>query len=174
MRYEHVTISFIERTQKLLEQYDELVMNRVDEKHQFEVTLLLNCLMGLLVFPQQLAIRDQKKFGQWLTQDLVKEVGSDWGIAEQNVQRAGHRLKDDKPIVITFEQLTIRNLIRQMRNCIAHASLVAESEDKEGKAIISKVVFKAGDDSADLHFWLPVSNLRLFANKIADSAIAKL
>lgn len=53
MEYENFGRDFIARTLIILNQYETLVMVNIAESEQFEVTLLLNCLLGLLVFPKE-------------------------------------------------------------------------------------------------------------------------
>jgi hypothetical protein len=64
---------FIRRTLKRLDQYAELVLGRVAPDNEYEVTLLMNCLLGLLVYPQQIATGTphQKRFSNWLTHEFV-------------------------------------------------------------------------------------------------------
>lgn len=48
--YKDQEFDFIERTKLIIKQYDDF---QIGEKDKFEVTLFLNCLVGLLVLPQQ-------------------------------------------------------------------------------------------------------------------------
>jgi len=48
--YQQQEFDFIDRTKKILEQYNSI---KLPKKEKFEVTLLLDCFVGLLVLPQQ-------------------------------------------------------------------------------------------------------------------------
>ena len=79
--YSHIERDFIQRTQTIIEQYEQHVQTAVSADEAFEVTLLLNCLLGLLVFPQQLAAQNHagRGWSRWLTEDKVVHVGSKGG-----------------------------------------------------------------------------------------------
>ena len=48
--YKNQEFDFIQRTKSIIEQYDNF---QIAEKDKFQVTLLLNCLVGLFILPQQ-------------------------------------------------------------------------------------------------------------------------
>ena len=48
--YENIDIDFAKRTSKIIEQYKQHIPRGSEN---FEVTLLVNCLVGLLILPQQ-------------------------------------------------------------------------------------------------------------------------
>ncbi len=48
--YKTQEFDFIQRTKKIINQYDSLL---IPDNDKFEVTLFLNCLVGLLILPQQ-------------------------------------------------------------------------------------------------------------------------
>ena len=48
--YQNIDIDFARRTLKILDQYDELKRSGANN---FEVTLLINCLVGLLILPHE-------------------------------------------------------------------------------------------------------------------------
>lgn len=53
MNYSNFHVDFIERTLKIIEQYEEMVEPVLPDKEVFEVTLLINCLLGLLILPNE-------------------------------------------------------------------------------------------------------------------------
>ena len=71
--YLHQEFDFVERTKKIIEQYDNLT---IPEKDKFEVTLLLNCFVGLLILPQQ-------KWYDNLPTEIVSQ--KEWGIAPEHI-----------------------------------------------------------------------------------------
>ena len=163
---------FIERTLKIIDQYEELVRPNLPPNDQFEVTLLMNCLLGLLVYPQQIAAnRDmQKPFDRWLTNDFVAAVGHEWGIYRDYVLRAGYKREDERWIKIEWQQLTVRNLVRQMRNAVAHASFRVDDTTHQ----IDAIWFEDKENKDGFLLKLPVVELEHFTRKLASSALEKL
>ncbi len=53
MEYERHHITFISRTMQLLNQYQTSIIGKVPKSEEFEVTLLINCLLGLLIVPNE-------------------------------------------------------------------------------------------------------------------------
>ncbi len=165
--YVQIERDFIERTLKILDQYEEVVRPQLESANQYEVTLLMNCLLRLLVYPQQIADKQeyQQFFNLWLTEELVIHVGHDWGILPEYILCAG---VDNKKIFITVEQLTMRNLVRQMRNQAAHARYNVNENDATKQ--IEAIEFKS-DGGSGFHVVLPMERLDRFVRKLAQSAL---
>lgn len=169
--YVQMERSFIERTVEVLDQYHELVMGRVSERQEYEVTLLMNCMLGLLIYPQQIAKRN--KWDKWLAKDRIEDVGSSWGLRPEYVLCPGRiDHEGDRYAPLELAHLTIRRLLRQMRNTAAHASFkVHDSGEHRGK--ISHIVFH-DEREHGLHLVLPVDALEAFVRKLASTAVQKL
>lgn len=197
MIFEKIEQDFIDRTVKLLDQYKDLIrgemtddkVRKIREDDQYEVTLLLNCLLGLLSYPHQLIALNfpkaenrkqpwkQQHRNEWLSKDTIETVGDDWGLKLEFVRCPG--FERDGTRIVDAKDLTIRNLIRQMRNCAAHASFSAhEGGSRSNKLRV--VRFQERDENTtkvrehgfDLE--IPVENLDKFVRKFADSALQKL
>lgn len=174
--YIKIERDFIERTLKIIDQYEDLVRPQLGKDSQFEVTLLLNCLLGLLVYPQQIANHsdNQKYFDRWLTDELLVDVGEEWGIRPNDILNPGHKKVGKKDKKITLNELTLRNLVRQMRNCIAHArfSVNDTSPDKQ----IEYVIFHdtSRKDKDGFHLKMNVKNLNTFVQKLCDTALDRI
>lgn len=174
--YSQIARDFILRTLDIIDQYEEIAREKLEPEHQYEVTLLMNCLLGLLIYPQQLASHKeyQSRFNRWLTDDKLVDIGHEWGIEPKLVQCAGHRVKgrgdNREDIPIAIEQLTLRNMIRQMRNTAAHARFSVN--DANGQ--IESITFE--DDSREHGFaiTIPIANLERFVRKLAESARDRL
>lgn len=96
--YKNIEIDFIERTLGLIAQY-EGILHRYNFEQQYNHTLLINCLLGLVVFPKEKAISYLPK------------------------ERITSRLKGDMGIFIsTFneEYTDLKSLIVALRHAIAH------------------------------------------------------
>lgn len=117
MEYTDVEIEFIKRTLKLIDQYEYLKYN-LHSDERFEVTLLTNCLLGLIVFPKE------KSFSKIPTDRLLQSLKCDMGIHES---------------YINPKYKTLRHLIEDLRNAIAHLNLKFESDESTNE--IKKIVF---------------------------------
>lgn len=118
MRFEVVEKDFVSRTLAVLDQYDQYVLPRVGHARQFEVTLLLNSLLGLIVLPVEHCIRTQKSdFPEIFDGDElpISQVGEKWGLSGLTIQK--FRLKGD---AIDAKQVTLRQLLVMFRHCMAH------------------------------------------------------
>jgi len=175
--YQQMNSDFIRRTLRIIDQYEELVRGKVPFKNEYEVTLLMNCLLGLLIYPQQLAHHNQ--WQDWLTDELVIDVGDEWGISPDDVQSPGHVWEEyrtdegvnrRRQVAIRLEELTMRNLLRQMRNTATHAHFRV-SAHVSGSGQIGKIVFDDERRSMRFHVELPISSLETFVRKLALSAL---
>jgi len=100
MNYTNVVRDFAFRTQKNLEAIDALVAAHGDA---FEVTQLINSMLGLLVFPQQKYVEDIPKT------PLAELARTGWPIPQ---------VRGD------FEQVRdLNQLIRYLRNAVAHFNI---------------------------------------------------
>jgi hypothetical protein len=169
----------IERTIQVLEQYRKHVLTAVNEDNGLEVTLLLNCLMGLLVYPQQLADKGEIIANDWLTNDSVAELGDEWGIKAEyikqtqysEVQQDTHR---GKPYIeeVNLTEMSMRSLLRHMRNCTAHANFDARGGLHSNQ--IESIVFEAELKKGAFQMELPVEALNRFVHELAASALAAI
>ncbi len=73
----------IKRTLEIINQYEHHVMRNVPtEKEQFEVTLLINCLLGLLVLPKEL-------WCEKLPNEPIRQLDG-WGLKAEYIEDAGY------------------------------------------------------------------------------------
>jgi hypothetical protein len=91
--FEH---SFMQHTLKLLDDY----------KGEFDATLLVNCLLGLLVIPKE-------SFSKHIPEDPLSEL-SRWGISPESILEPGRQTgKNPRPE-------TLRGLVINLRRAVAH------------------------------------------------------
>lgn len=185
--YKHQILDFVDRTLMILDQYNH-VKALVGQEKSYEVTLLVNCLMGLLIIPQQLGQQQDYKdeFETWLNDIKVVPDGAHWGIDPEWIKSPG--FKNDKTQVTSVNDLTMRNLLRQMRNTAAHASVSLLPMATEGQKIeIERVEFRElkenplkTDKREDLyrkngfHLEIPVWGLEQFVRKLANETAEKI
>jgi len=176
MQHTHPVLDFINRTEKIIQQYDVLRRYMPHEK-SYEVTLLINSLLGLLIIPQQIANREPYKqyMQHWLTDKTVARDGLQWDIRPEFVKCPGYT-SSGKPIK-SLEEMTMRQLIRQMRNTAAHYNLhiLPDIRDTPAPVEIEAIRFQqiaeanTPPEQAEYLFKmeLPVRNLKAFSLKLA-------
>ncbi len=139
---------FVKRTKIIIEQYDQF---QIQDKEKYEVTLLLNCLVGLLILPQQHWIR--KLHGQL---DLEK----DWGITSEHIQ------------FIEGNANSVKDISTHIRNSISHYRFVVINNNKD----IDSIEFKDQDRFGNLTFMaiISIANLRIFSLKLVDRFLSEM
>lgn len=113
MEYSNIDIEFMERTLKIIEQYDTLELP-LDEK--FEITLLTNCLLGLIVFPRE------KTISKIPTERLTSELKARIGLSKS---------------YINSRYTNMRDLIQGLRISVAHFKIDYTSNHKN----IDRLIF---------------------------------
>ena len=83
---------FMKRTLEIVRQYHG----------DFNATLLLNCLLGLLIVPKEICLNA-------IPEDPVSELPR-WGISPQSIRSFGRRPNSD----------SLRGLVHSLRNAVAH------------------------------------------------------
>lgn len=141
--YEDIDIDFAKRTLRIIEQYD---LAKVPGPENFEVTLLVNCLVGLLILPHERRIE--------VIPDLAVEKLNEWGIDPSFVKTWGQMKKG--------EQKGLRQLIRRLRNSVAHFQIEAEGSEQD----IERLKFS---DRNGFVATVPVMNLRTFLMQFAST-----
>jgi hypothetical protein len=134
---------FVKRTKEIIQQYDNVV---VPDKERYEVTLLLNCMVGLLILPQQ-------KWLNNLPSDVITE--KKWGIDSNKID------------ILSQQNKTVKEVARHMRNAISHFRFFALNENRE----INSIWFidhdlKTKKDTFEVT--LSVANLRTFVEKLSS------
>jgi hypothetical protein len=141
---------FIDRTKKIIKQYDEVKLPK-DEK--FEVTLLLNCLVGLLILPQQNWFED-------LPTSIVTQ--KEWGIKEEHIS-----------FIKQGETKNVKDIAKHLRNSIAHYHFMA-FENKSHD--ISSIKFEDYDSQKNKTFEaiIPVISIRQFTERLTNTFITEM
>lgn len=157
MEYTDFTRDVIERTLKILDQYEQHVVQdeKVEDAEKYEVTLLINCLLGLLVLPKE-------QFESELPTKLLDEC-KEWGLSKDIVKSWGtypKELRQDKP-------KHVREFVRRLRNSAAHCNFKVLGRD--GK--IHLIEFK---DDHQFCAEFPVGNLHTFVTKLAEFLLANM
>ena len=139
MDYGQITKEFTQRTKLIVENY----------KGEYEVTLLVNCCLGLLVFPKE------HRYDAF-PDKVIPESGELWGLSRKSVEgscgKQGYKLRD---------------VLRKIRKGICHFNIESEHDEK-GK--IEYVVIK---DRGKFSARLSVSQLKELVTKIAEHVQCK-
>ncbi len=101
MEYPEFEIDFVKRTIEIWE--------KLSNKTEYEVTLLINCLFGLIVIPTEhnYVFEDYEKYKEFFIKQL-KQYASFWPEEPD----------DDR-------------LVRCMKNALSHLNIVTESENRK-------------------------------------------
>lgn len=194
MRFEVVERDFIARSLALLDQYDQFVMPCVPQREQYETTLLINCLMGLVVVPFETKKRAQggkTKFPKICNGDEVpiQDLGTEWGLTKLQIQRFvvdGQRVRPS--------EINLRKVVAMFRHAIAHSrfrdgyghpmpqGLSVHYTDTGGdttdttkqiESIILEVNLVNTYSNVDFHCSIPVKGLRLFVVRLAHTILTE-
>ena len=186
MDWKNVQRDFIERTLKLLWQYDTYLNSKLNNQIDFEeleVTLLINCLTGLLVFPYEYAARDKKTGSAQICQDdtiTLLNLDKKWGLQNTKIEFISDF---DQKIVNPPLNASLRIFIYRMRNSISHSRFFAAANiQSEGvgviynntkydqdKSKIEKLVFQ--DINNRFKAIISVEALRQFAGTLANEIL---
>jgi hypothetical protein len=147
--YENQDIDFVVRTKTILDSYNNLTC----ENHEkFEVTLFVNCLIGLIIIP---------KSKLWDKSILIEDSIETWGIKNSQITT----IKDGK---------TVSNVLYHLRNSIAHYRFKLINEDGE----IKKILFCDKNDSkaTKCHFeaTIPIDDLKIFVNNLVEYYLSEM
>lgn len=149
--YTNFDVQFIERTKSILQDYDRITYlnNHVPEK--YEVTLFLNCLIGLVVIPSEWYGRRDYESSL-----LSEQIDNSWGIQNTYIQRT--------------DTYSIIGIVKHIRNAIAHGRIEPFSENMRD---ITHVEIEDRDRGENLNFEakIPVDALKIFAIKFADEML---
>jgi hypothetical protein len=145
---DNLVLDFARRTKKNLEFIEEVVArSSTDSGHQvYEVTQLINSLLGLLVFPKERYYDDLPEIP---LQDLVKD-----GWPEIRL------------LVGRFEPKNLKQLMRYLRNGIAHHNIEFTSQD--GKTISGLIIWNIRNKRIDWKVELTLNDIRLIVYKFIE------
>jgi hypothetical protein len=129
--------SFMDHTLHLVESYTG----------EYDVTLLLNCLLGLLVLPKE-------QFLQHIPEDSLSEL-SKWGISPSSIINPG------RPTKTNPRPETLRGLVTNMRHAIAHFNVKPVPPT-------SAVKYLEYTNESGLKARVDVHEMRAFVSRLAE------
>ncbi len=131
MLYENVEYDFIERTIEIIKQYNGNCYTAPPQYEKYSVTLLLNCLVGLLIFPFENKRRAVDKLFEIKFFDgdntNINTLDESWGLTGFEIETI-HDFKHNK--IEDIKTTPLRVLIYRLRNSIAHSRWQQVENDK--------------------------------------------
>lgn len=140
MDYKEFEINFVERTEKIIE--------KLSDKTEYEVTLLINCLFGLIVIPTENNYKGYKRYEKYCIEQLRKYAH-------------------------IYKETDDYKLVKCMKNALSHLHIEIATEDE----IISEIKFcDRFPDANEYHTEIifEISDLQKYALHIAKYYIGLL
>lgn len=149
--YKQQKYDFVNRTKEILDQYKQWSV-KVPEGKRYEITLLLNCFVGLLVIPNE-------EWNNYLPDDLVSE--KQWGLKPEHIS------------LIEGGKKQIKEIVRHLRNSVSHYEFTSFGNNKGD---ITRIDFKDFNKQGTQTFeaTIPVINLRVFLDKFSEFMLRKM
>ncbi len=139
--YNKQEVDFIIRTKEIIRQYNEFIP---EQETRYNVTLFINCMIGLLIIPQQ----------HWYHSLPETEINEqEWGLSP-------------KMITHSSNGTTVKSVATHLRNSIAHYSFHAlpNNEDKLKVFNFQDKYPKTGKQTFNAD--IPYTALRKFVNNL--------
>lgn len=112
--YKERDLDFIIRTRKILKQYDALFSN-VEVKDYYNVTLFINCCIGLIIIPRQ-----------ELNQEIPREI----------INEDKHGISPDSITLIRENVKQFNFIVSHIRNSISHNHFHMDGRDNKIETIL--------------------------------------
>lgn len=141
-------VDFIVRTRDIIRQYDQFIK---EPEISYNVTLFINCMIGLLIIPQQ------HWYGQLPVQDVSED---DWGIGIGMISLA------DKGN-------GVHEVARHLRNSLAHYRFTSLPGDKDYLNSF-EFVDKLPNGTETFRAIIPVPALKKFVHKLAENFLSAM
>ncbi|MGY5958069.1 HEPN family nuclease [Kosakonia sp. AX9b] len=136
------------QTLALIEQYNVMIENKPFNE-QYNYTLTLNCLLGLIVLPKERALAFLP------SARLTQELKADMGLHQSQ---------------LPGPEMNLRQLINKMRNSVAHFSVQVESVSDAH--LVDRIVFK--DDQGHIYATFSAPELLPFLKYYAALLLANM
>ncbi|MCX4359392.1 MAG: HEPN family nuclease [Rikenellaceae bacterium] len=138
---------FIQRTLQALEQYEK---NLPPNEQSYDRTLFINACVGLLMVPRA-------DFYEKLPSKSIEN----WDIAADKFQMD--------------ERKTIRNVVRHLRNAIAHNRFNFDSGDEHSSVVLDNITFtdaaKKVEEVENFRATLDFETFKILVKKVAQAAL---
>lgn len=144
---------FVDTTLKIVK---DLIAKPKEERHPYHVTLLTNCLLGLIVFPKENAL------GAIEPRPLKDLKG--WGVEPSHItlECQSDKCRQHKG------GNTPRHVVYHLRNAVAHAGVHPWGETEKEITLVKFVDWPPEAEDPVFKAEIPVSALEIFAVKVAE------
>jgi hypothetical protein len=157
IKNETFDIQFIERTKKIIENY----------KGTYNITLLLNCLLGLIVLPSEFYKRKSRNFFD-VEIDKIQELDE----LTVNIYFKPTKRKRDNTWV--EDKKSLKNLIKKVRNGVSHQQIECVDDNGLWDRVIIRDFNLYNNNNLELEIsWTP-KQLKIFALFVADSYLYEI
>lgn len=137
-------MSYLDNFERNLMKHTLAIMQ--EYKGQYDATILINCLLGLLVVPKE-------KFLNAIPTVPLEQL-ADWGITPTSIEHAG------KPTKTNPHPDTLRGLVHSLRNAIAHCNISPVPRTTE----VHSFIFTAKNG---LRAVIKLDEMRIFIERLA-------
>jgi hypothetical protein len=150
--YKDIEHDFIDRTMKLIAQY-ETILHKYPFEEQYNYTLLLNCLLGIIVLPKE------RLYTHIPNPKITEQLKAEMGLNQSTLN-------------VNYTHL--RDLIHGLRNAIAHYNF--EIVSKPNDFLVDNIVFKkpeneGGEEIANFNSKELLPFIRYYADWIKSNLI---
>lgn len=150
--YKQGEFDFVTRTKSIIEQYNNINFSETSDE-KYEITLCMNCMLGLVVIPQQV----------WFDKVPNTDLNKDWFIKTSHITT----IEDNK--------YKINEIVRHIRNSVSHGNITPTSKDKGSNRKITHIKFKdfpiGNSTTPTFEAEVPVETLKKFAVKFANTML---
>lgn len=117
--YKNINHDFIDRTMKLITQYESILnKNDTEFENQYNYTLLINCLLGIIILPKE------KFYSHIPNSRINKKLKNNMGL---------------KKTIINKNIITLRDLMSELRHSVSHFDIEIKSDNND--FLIDYIVF---------------------------------
>jgi hypothetical protein len=140
------TVSYLSNFERSFSEHTLIIVN--EYSGQYDATLLINCLLGLLVVPKETVLNA-------IPETPLSELAS-WGIEPASIKATGTSRRSSDP-----DPNTLRGLVANLRHSVAHFRI--QPVPKKGDVVAFEFKNDRGLDAV-----ISISELRDFVTQLSD------
>ncbi|MFM8911949.1 MAG: HEPN family nuclease [Flammeovirgaceae bacterium] len=149
-------IEFIERTKKVIQEY----------KGNYNITLLLNCLSGLIVLPSEYYKRKSRIFFEKDTSEFKELTGL--------LDNATFNPTKRKNNIWIADKKSLKNLIKKVRNGVSHQQIECVGNNGKWQSVVLRDINTYNLNNIELEVTWTTKQLKTFALFVADSYLIEI
>ncbi|MFY0482278.1 HEPN family nuclease [Flavobacterium sp. PLA-1-15] len=149
-------VEFITRTKKVISAY----------KGTYNITLLLNCLLGLIVLPSEYYNRRAKTFFN----TEIANIPELNGLLNNGTFNPTKRKKDQW----VQDKHTFKNLIKKVRNAVSHQQIQCVGNNGKWESVTLQDINSFNQNNIELEVTWTTKELRKFALFVADTYLNEI